>query len=487
MVKLWDRSPEEIQAKLISTAGLLDPDAVAREQRRQEIMARGGEDEYADPDFGKCKESEEHRSMSELSREVNRNMHLLDKNIVKREKKTEENLRARMWEIGETDRLEEARARQLKNNHEMKENFTIEVDNLMAHQQYVKAAKLYGKKQVDLSLPDWFKTLEEMIRNTRATGHSNKLRWRSKACAYMKRCILESEDDLEAVQSRITMRDLVLKINHYNAAQLISHAERIKEAYIDHCQLNATHFGKSSKLLRESDEQIDRHSIVPLVRTDWSEKLDDADSARKAQARGDTDSWSTISRPVTLTGSEVSELFNGGAERLAPQVMQQTETGGDRYGYGGTIPTVQIEGMEGATLLDPPNIGKPKPQPALKTIPDTTTSGAIKPGGIAYQVHPPGLTQAQTQALLRMRTAAAMGNYEVARSIFVNNYDSPKLCKEGKLSVGRKAPTMNEFRILMMAFKNAPELRFEDAFETFDLCEAYVLLIAIALLPHYTP
>ena len=35
--------------------------------------------------------------------------------------------------------------------------------------------------------------------------------------------------------------------------------------------------------------------------------------------------------------------------------MQQTETGGDRYGYGGTIPTVQIEGMEGATLLDPPN------------------------------------------------------------------------------------------------------------------------------------
>ena len=53
----------------------------------------------------------------------------------------------------ETDRLEEARARQLKNNHEMKENFTIEVDNLMAHQQYVKAAKLYGKKQVDLSYP----------------------------------------------------------------------------------------------------------------------------------------------------------------------------------------------------------------------------------------------------------------------------------------------------------------------------------------------
>ena len=185
----------------------------------------------------------------------------------------------------------------------------------------------------------------------------------------------------------VSLCDLVLKINHYNAAQLISHAERIKEAYIDHCQLNATHFGKSSKLLRESDEQIDRHSIVPLVRTDWSEKLDDADSARKAQARGDTDSWSTISRPVTLTGSEVSELFNGGAERLAPQVMQQTETGGDRSGYGGTIPTVQIEGME----LPPtrsPEYRKTKTD-SFENNTDTTTSGAIKPGD-AYQVHPRG-------------------------------------------------------------------------------------------------
>ena len=473
-MKLSDRSPEEIQAELIRTAARIDPQTIEREKRREEIM-KGGGNEYADPDFGAGKESEEHREISELSREVNRNMNLLDKNIVEREKKVEETLHARMWEISETDRLEEKRAKQLKNNHEMKENFSIEVDNLMAHQQYFKAAKLYAKKQVDLSLPDWFRTLEEMIRNTRSTGHSNKLRWRSKACAFLKRCILETEDDIEAVQSRITMRDLVLKINHFNAAQLISHAERVKEAYIDHCQLHATHLGKSSKLLRESDDNIDRHSIVPLVRTDWSEKLDDADTARKLDALGDTASWSTVSRPITLTASEVSELFAGGADRLAPRVLVPS-TGRERDACpGGTTPAVQIEGMTGATLLDPPQAIQSKPKAALKTIPDITTAGAIKPGGAAYQVHPPGLTQAQSQALLRMRSAAAMGNFELVRSIFLTNYDTPRMCKEGKLGVGRRAPTMDVFRILMMAFKNAPELRFEDAFETFDLCESYGL------------
>ena len=68
-----------------------------------------------------------------------------------------------------------------------------------------------------------------------------------------------------------------------------------------------------------------------------------------------------------------------------------------------------------------------------------------------------------------------MGNFELVRSIFLTNYDTPKMCKEGKTSIGRHAPSMEVFRILMMAFKNAPELRFEDAFETFDLCESYGL------------
>jgi pentatricopeptide repeat protein len=74
---------------------------------------------------------------------------------------------------------------------------------------------------------------------------------------------------------------------------------------------------------------------------------------------------------------------------------------------------------------------------------------------------------------MRMRAAAAMGNYEVTRSIFVGNFDGPERVKAGKISVGRNAPSMDEFRILMIAFKNAPELRFEDAFEVFDLVESY--------------
>ena len=189
------------------------------------------------------------KEMTDLTRKIACDIRRVDKDVGIRESATEVRLKERMWVISETDRLEAERAKLLKTNNEVKETFILEVDNLVAQQQAAKAAKLYAKKQVDISLPDWFKTLEEMIKNTRATGHSNKLRWRSKACGLLKRCVLESEDDAESIESRVKMRQLALTINQYSAAQLVGHAERIKEAYIDHCKQNTSLFGKSASLM----------------------------------------------------------------------------------------------------------------------------------------------------------------------------------------------------------------------------------------------
>ena len=207
------------------------------------------------------------------------------------------------------------------------------------------------------------------------------------------------------------------------------------------------------------------------MRTDWSAKLDDADSARKSQAMASVESWSTISRPATLTGSQVSELFDGGAQKLLPllhrddkqpPIQQKGDVAASEGVAGG-----EGQGQDMQYYREPL---KDSSAPALKNLAPGIVKGATKGGN--YQVHPPGLTQAQTQAVMRMRAAAAMGNYEVTRSIFVGNFDGPERVKAGKISVGRKALSMDEFRILMIAFKNARnyDLRMRSSF---DLVESY--------------
>ena len=72
-----------------------------------------------------------------------------------------------------------------------------------------------------------------------------------------------------------------------------------------------------------------------------------------------------------------------------------------------------------------------------------------------------------------MRAAAAAGNFALTRSIFRKNFDSASACRRNKLSIGRGKPTIECFRSLMVAFKNEPIPKFEQAFEAMDMLEAY--------------
>ena len=49
----------------------------------------------------------------------------------------------------------------------------------------------------------------------------------------LKRCITETVDDDLAEQTRISLRDIVLKINHYSASELITELGRVKDAYVE--------------------------------------------------------------------------------------------------------------------------------------------------------------------------------------------------------------------------------------------------------------
>ena len=55
-----------------------------------------------------------------------------------------------------------------------------------------------------------------------------------------------------------------------------------------------------SLLMQQSEQDVDRTSVVPLLRTDWSAKLDDADLSRQSLALHSTDSWSTCYAYIML-------------------------------------------------------------------------------------------------------------------------------------------------------------------------------------------
>ena len=58
-----------------------------------------------------------------------------------------------------------------------------------------------------------------------------------------------------------------------------------------------------------------------------------------------------------------------------------------------------------------------------------------------YVLHPASMNAEQSQGITRMRQAAAMGNFELCRSLFKKNFDTAVKVKKGKLTVGKNAPT----------------------------------------------
>lgn len=312
----------------------------------------------------------------------------------------------------------------------------------------------------------------------------------------------------------------------------------------ERAQINETHFGKNSRLLSQNQALLDNKGMIPLLREDWSAQLDSADYSRKSMALHSTDSLSTLSRPSTLAGSELSDFFTGDVKKLIPttqRALQQQEKREKQQEDRETIGKGVGEGspsrkpLWATTLgdnLDPRTLGpnaegvdqggfntgpspsNPYPQPSeyrssnhpsnkkitndgngemkdvmppsmftnlgqgqiggnLKTIPSSQIKGSQ--GGGNYQVHAPGLYKAQARGVMRMRSAAAMGNFELCRSLFKHHHDTPAQINKNKRSVGKQPPSMEAFRILMIAFKNAPDLRYEDAFEVIDLIESYGL------------
>ena len=363
-----------------------------------------------------------------LFRRIEREENKIAKIVGEEEGLVARRLERRYKNLNETSRLEEERSRQIVLNTEVRERIALEVDDVMAVKQHNVATKQYAARQLDLNLPEWFKTLSETVSLVRSCGHTNKLKWRSKALALLQRCILESEDDdVRSVDSRIRLRRIALEINNKPANELVRTLELLKQQYIKGVASDAdSKLGQDAVLFAESKESLEagEDAVVPLSKSGWSTQLDEANLSAKAAAQASL-TLSTVSRPLTLSESAISEVFS------------------------------------------PDNHNKGTSQ-----FPALAQQGAVR-RVLGLDVHHPCPNLSQAQAVMRIRSAAISGNYSLCRSIFFSSFDSADAVRAGKMKIGRVAPGMDVFRCMMAAFKNAPAIRFEDAFEVMNLMEEY--------------
>ena len=420
-------------------------------------------------------ESKLHKQALALFRKMERTEAKITRLVEQEEKLITKKLEKRYHNLNETSRLEQERSQQLLLNTEAKELLVLEVDAALAQQQQARATKQYAAKQLDQNLPSWFKTVTETVGVARSCGHTNKLRWRGKCLALLKRCILESEDDPNGVESRIRLRRIALEINNHPANELVRQLESLKGDFIHDMVTSDSKLGQDSVLFHAAKALLDQDadSVVPLSRSGWSTRLEEANLSAKSAAQASASmTLSTVSRPLTLSESVISATFEPGTgSKLLPTMGvsgSESETHLEGEGSpGGVIEEFQVKFPGTGTEGDSP----PRRLNPLRGIPALAVSGATKGG-----VHPPCHNQEQAQAIMRMRAAARAGNYQLCRSIFVHNFDPPEAVRLGKLSVSREAPTLQPFLSLMVAFKNAPELLFQHAFEVMDLIEAYGLI-----------
>lgn len=291
-----------------------------------------------------------------------------------------------------------------------KDRLQLEVDFFMEKKQETRAARQFSSAQLELQLPAWFKTVMQIIASTRAGGHTNKSKWRSHALHLFRRCIRETEDDPNGSESRQRLRDCVQNINNVDANTLVRILEDLKSQYLDDPISAGYKLSMDSAMFKQSRTAMEEID-GQLV------PLSRDDWSVTLQGLTTSLSSTTISHPQPLSAAGRGERGVGGRSRTT------------KNGF-----------------------------PAL-----------VEKGAIHASVHPYCHNEKQTQAVKLMRTASMAGDFPLCMSLFVTNFDPPI----GQETIGRTRPTLAVFRSLMMAFKNAPVAKFEDAYQVMDLIKLY--------------
>ena len=175
--------------------------------------------------------SEYRKKLYELTRKLKKKSAEADAFIADVQNKSDRNLAKRNGILRKTAQIEDMRRATVMQNTELKEKFVIEVDEAIELKAQNRAERLYHKEQINLMVPKWLKTLDEISRVAKAKGHNDKLKWRHFVLDVMKTCIDEASEDPLGVETRLHLIFISRRLNIYNANEVIRKLEDLKDEY----------------------------------------------------------------------------------------------------------------------------------------------------------------------------------------------------------------------------------------------------------------
>ena len=353
--------------------------------------------------------SEYRKKMEALNRKLKLKMKRAEQFIEEAHTQSTQRLMRRNGVIQKSSQIEHLRSSTVMQNTELKEKFVVEVDEAIENKAHNRALRLYHKEQLELTIPKWLRTLDEITSVAKAKGHNDKLMWRHHVLKVMKRCVKEAAEDPLGVETRLDLLGISRRLNMHHANDLIRMLRELKDEYFHRNEIGDTELARHCNAFANATHKRKDHiDPVPFPKEDWSETIDLQRSTldhtlASTNLLGDDHTIATFDFASTLSSSAVMKGVD--VDHGQKEAHHDSKRAAERD---------DIEKMRSAKLV-------------------------------------------------QLRLASAKGNFSLAWSIFRKYLDPASNAPTAKKG-GRPRPVpMSVYKLLLVAVKNGGNIFFDEA------------------------
>ena len=333
----------------------------------------------------------------------------------------------------------------------IKQSFIQEADVAKEDQEQLRALKLYHKMHVQRLLPLWFRSLNDCTSCIASNGHSDKLQWRSKSRKLLLVALQEMEDDDSSDIVRAKVRYLALSINARKAQQVLNILKLIRDEYIRHKEGNSE-LGHHSSELRRVNNLLNPDKPCPLQRGQWSTDLESSVSNVKQKHER-----SLINQ--SANGGLGSSVLSIDDEFTLMSADEETYTF-DKDGLQSPSIDEGVHNSYDFSRMSPVELQNEEPSKQMfsRNL-NSKNSFMLSTGSTPVDPHN------NTDIMRLLRETACQGLLQESWKVFSHFYGEYINNVKDRVFVHMNlkcVPTLETFKLLIMAFKNSDSNQFDD-------------------------
>ena len=356
----------------------------------------------------------------------------------------------------------EVESRQLKEESlAIKQSFVLEADVAKEDLEQLRALKLYHQTQVQSLLPLWFKSLNDTTVCIASNGHSDKLQWRSKSRKILLCALQEMDEDDSAAIVKAKVRYLALSINARKAQQVLGILKLIREEYIRHKEGKSA-LGHHSSELRRVKGLLNPSKPCPLGRGQWSTDLESSISHAKERTDSSLLQHTAYGPGFGSTLMSIDDEFT----------LESTEEGrDDSFTLNNDEKTLEENGEklhDSYAFSSMEDDLKQVSEKSKPIFPHRNKNSSFMLAKSSTPVDPHN----NNEIMRLLREASCQGLLEDAWKVFSHFYGEYINNVKDKvfLQMNLKCvPSLDTFKLLIMAFKNSESNQFDDVSTIFIL------------------